>query len=372
MKYPMISVIIPIYNGENFIKMAIESIYRQMQPWIEIILINDGSFDRTEQICKKYIYDNIIYKSIENSGAGHARNIGISIAKGNWVLFLDSDDLIWDGFFNNSLYLFLTECLEAKTDIICMPMTYCDMNLFKKPRIVYPQPIDKISHYMPELEFTSCLYRRNFLKEKKVYFFEYRKQDIESAFRFRAFSNTKNIRVDNSRVFYIYRENFASNTHTWNLGNYYEIKALVYHQLFEEFDKPDPDTDVWLYIQYLFHTKELFTKCLRNDGKPIEPVQVKTVFDKISKSKKVVPVSLMPMNYKIFYYFVKLLNTTVGWKLCVMIFKKKYMVVAEKNRHTQKNDNILNSMDCIFSQMKHHQKFVSEQIKAHNFTYKHT
>lgn len=362
---PLVSVIMPIYNGEKFLETAIQSIYRQMQPWIEIILINDGSTDRTEQICKKYVADNIVYKSIENSGAGHARNVGINIAKGDWILFLDSDDLILDGFFCRSLYYYLKDCLQEHTDIICMPMTYCDMRLSKKPRVVYPQKIEQISHYMPELEFVSCLYRKNYLK-KKVYFFEYRKQDIESAFRFRAFSNTKGIKVDNRRAFYIYRENLASNTHTWNPYNYYEIKAVVYHELFQEFNNPDRDTAVWLYMQYLFHAKELFLGCLRKGGNQIEQTQVKTVLERLRQSGRPAPVQLMPINYKIFYFCAKLFNNKFFWKLYTTICNKKsYSSVIENNDQQKKSDNTADDIEFIFSQMEKYKKSVIEQLQSH-------
>lgn len=93
MKY---SVIIPVYNSEKTIKRCIESITLQNRPDVEIIIINDGSTDETESICKalQTKYNNLIYLYKENSGVSSARNSGLSVAKGEFVMFVDSDDYV--------------------------------------------------------------------------------------------------------------------------------------------------------------------------------------------------------------------------------------------------------------------------------------
>lgn len=91
---PKISVIIPVYNSENSIKRAIESIQKQsMRNW-ELIIIDDGSIDETANICKNLTYyDNRIkYFYQENSGPSAARNKGIMLSNGKYLAFLDADD----------------------------------------------------------------------------------------------------------------------------------------------------------------------------------------------------------------------------------------------------------------------------------------
>ena len=90
----MISVIIPVYNVEKYLRECLESVTRQKSDDMEIIIVNDGSTDGSEQICMEYIglYPDIKYKKQENSGLGDARNLGLSYAKGEYVIFLDSDD----------------------------------------------------------------------------------------------------------------------------------------------------------------------------------------------------------------------------------------------------------------------------------------
>lgn len=87
-----ISVIIPVYNGEKYLSQAIDSVLTQSLRPHEIIVVNDGSTDNTEDICKGY-GDNIRYVKQENKGAASARNEGINIAQGEYLSFLDADDL---------------------------------------------------------------------------------------------------------------------------------------------------------------------------------------------------------------------------------------------------------------------------------------
>jgi len=90
-----ISIIIPIYNAQLYIEETIKSLINQTFKNIEIILVNDGSTDNTKRICKKYANqdERIIIINRENEGQAYARNAGMKIAKGDYIMFLDSDDL---------------------------------------------------------------------------------------------------------------------------------------------------------------------------------------------------------------------------------------------------------------------------------------
>ena len=89
----LVSIIIPVYNGEIFIQSAIDTINKQNYHPIEIIFIDDGSTDNTPQIIAEYKEDNITYIYQENKGPASARNQGLKIAKGDFITFLDIDDL---------------------------------------------------------------------------------------------------------------------------------------------------------------------------------------------------------------------------------------------------------------------------------------
>ena len=92
----MISVIIPVYNTEKYLGRCIDSILNCTVNDFEVILINDGSTDRSGEICRRYcgkdsrvkLYDQ------ENAGVSAARNKGIEVSRGEWIIFVDSDDTI--------------------------------------------------------------------------------------------------------------------------------------------------------------------------------------------------------------------------------------------------------------------------------------
>jgi glycosyltransferase involved in cell wall biosynthesis len=92
----MISVIVPVYNVENYIRKCVDSICNQTYKDLEIILVDDGSTDKSGKICDECkAKDNrikVIHK--ENSGPSEARNMGLDIAKGEYISFIDSDDYI--------------------------------------------------------------------------------------------------------------------------------------------------------------------------------------------------------------------------------------------------------------------------------------
>ena len=92
----LVSVIIPVYNVENYVGECLNSVLNQTYKNIEIILVNDGSQDRTALKVKEYAnkYDNIKFIEIENHGQGYARNLALEQAKGEYIMFMDSDDFI--------------------------------------------------------------------------------------------------------------------------------------------------------------------------------------------------------------------------------------------------------------------------------------
>lgn len=87
----LISVIIPVYNGANYLSASINSVLAQTYQNIELIVVDDGSSDESANIAKAY--NNILLLTQENSGIGAARNRGVEHAQGEYVAFLDHDDL---------------------------------------------------------------------------------------------------------------------------------------------------------------------------------------------------------------------------------------------------------------------------------------
>ena len=91
-----ISIIVPVYNVEAYLERCVESILKQTYTYFELILINDGSTDSSGKICDHLAsqYENIKVYHIENAGVSNARNMGIQLATGAWITFVDSDDFV--------------------------------------------------------------------------------------------------------------------------------------------------------------------------------------------------------------------------------------------------------------------------------------
>lgn len=113
----LISIIVPVYNVEKYVNDCLESIKKQSYSNIEVLLINDGSKDNSEEICRMYCENDsrFLLFTKKNGGLSSARNYGIERAKGEFICFVDSDDVIDSKYVE---YLYETIKRE-KTDIVC-------------------------------------------------------------------------------------------------------------------------------------------------------------------------------------------------------------------------------------------------------------
>ena len=113
---PEISVIVPVYKVEQYLEECINSLSKQTFSDIEIILVDDGSPDNCGNICEEYGKKDERIKVIhqKNMGLSCARNAGLDVSKGNYICFVDSDDLIR----NDMLDILLKELINANADFI--------------------------------------------------------------------------------------------------------------------------------------------------------------------------------------------------------------------------------------------------------------
>lgn len=113
---PKVSVIVPVYNVEKYLRRCIDSLLKQTLSDIQIILVDDESPDNCPQICDDYsrTYNNIEVVHKKNGGLGYARNSGLAVAKGEYVSFIDSDDYV-DPDMMEKLY---SECIRGGYDAV--------------------------------------------------------------------------------------------------------------------------------------------------------------------------------------------------------------------------------------------------------------
>lgn len=117
-KQPLVSVVIPIYNVEAFVKRCVDSILKQTYQNIQIILVDDGSTDSSGDIIQQYKDRAIIVKQ-KNKGLSAARNAGVSYANGKYLMYVDSDD-----YLNSDAVATLVERMELTSSDICCFRAY--------------------------------------------------------------------------------------------------------------------------------------------------------------------------------------------------------------------------------------------------------
>ena len=133
----MVSVVVPVYNVGPYLRRCLDSIVGQTYADLEILLIDDGSTDESGAICDEYAQDERVRVfHTENRGAARARNLGLSEAKGTYVIFLDSDD-----YFDSRL----TETMVGTVERTGADMCVCGYERFyeadaQPPCVVRPSP----------------------------------------------------------------------------------------------------------------------------------------------------------------------------------------------------------------------------------------
>lgn len=133
---PFYSIIIPVYNVEEYLSECVESILVQNFSDYEIILVDDGSKDQSGAICDKYMENNkvrVIHK--KNGGLSSARNVGLKVAKGQYIIFIDSDDFLDDSSFLNKVYKLTRESTDLDIVLYGHYKYYASKN--KKEKIYY-------------------------------------------------------------------------------------------------------------------------------------------------------------------------------------------------------------------------------------------
>ncbi|WP_373472221.1 glycosyltransferase family 2 protein [Carnobacterium alterfunditum] len=113
---PFFSVVMPAFNCENTIGKTITSVLKQSFTDFELIIVNDGSTDDTQQVLERYHSEDsrVKFKTIQNGGPGNARNKGIEITNGRYLLFVDSDDVMKDG----TLEIYANHVKDERIDLV--------------------------------------------------------------------------------------------------------------------------------------------------------------------------------------------------------------------------------------------------------------
>ena len=213
--FPIVSVIVPVYNSEKYLTEALNSLEEQTFKNFEVIIVNDGSTDNSEKIIKDFVNKNSNFKLInqKNMGPGYAKNTGIRYSKGKYIAFLDSDDF----FAPNFLEILYNLAVENKADI-----AYCNFNLYHTDTnfSVYMPFTAKSGVYSREKAFARLisdfslhhfpwnkLYKKSLFTENNIEFFNMFYEDIATCPKIFYFANKV---VVTSKPLYYYRRHSES------------------------------------------------------------------------------------------------------------------------------------------------------------------
>lgn len=237
----MISVIIPIYNSGELLKRLINNLLQQTYDDLEILLINDGSTDNTEQICKEIVEKDSRFQYFYqlNAGVSAARNSGIMKSRGEYIAFLDADDEIDNNYFNE----LLSVCQD--TDIAICDVRIEDIRGTLISKFTLPKQVltsdDALNYLLKRQNINSgpCakLFKKSVIKqlrfpELKVY------EDI--LFVMMAFANAHTIGITDNTAYHYY-QNEQSAMHNLVQSSLMDIvvatdeimKFIIYHKILE-------------------------------------------------------------------------------------------------------------------------------------------
>ena len=236
---PQVSIIVPVYNVENYIERCLNSLVNQTFKDIEIITINDGSTDKSLELINKYVKEDIRVSVIDlgDEGVSYCRNLGIEKANGKYIMFVDSDD--WIDF--NMVEVMYKKAEENNIDLVMCSYIrefkdHSKEKIFNLPEeIIYKE--DKVKNELlrklvgpvkeelsnPEMldalgTVWGKLYRTDILKENKIKFVDLK--EIGSAedtlFNIFTFNYLKKVMFLNKPMYHYWRDNPKSVTSQYN------------------------------------------------------------------------------------------------------------------------------------------------------------
>lgn len=255
---PKVSIIVPVYNVEKYIEKCIQSILNQTINEIQIIIINDGSTDNSSIIIKKFskLDTRINYIDKKNEGPGVARNIGIELALGEYIYFLDSDDWIEPTMLEN-LY---NEAVKNNSDLLITG--YLIENQFGKTfKIQSPTnygaivPKDQFINLFLELPpfIWQKLFRNKFVKTCKIKF-ENESSAEDTMFNIKSFVNAEIISINQGEyIHHIERNNSLTHSFKPNIIEVYEKLIEYYKELFINL-KSDENIEEYFMNKLIFQS----------------------------------------------------------------------------------------------------------------------
>ena len=258
---PLLTVIIPVYNVEKYLKRCVESVIAQDWENYEILLVDDGSTDHSPQICDDYVkaYDFISVIHKENGGLSEARNTGISLAKGEYVYFPDSDDWLEPQTFAE-----LAEVLESREfEIISFNREFVN----GEEEIIRSEPIvtqvfngkDAFVQMLKHSYITGFandkIYKKSLFIDKNISFPKGKYYE-DLGTNYKLFLSAKKVYATNQKYYHYLIDNPDSITQSWNEKKFRDMLGFYKEVFYSDFVRSQLNQEE-LHISQLYYVNGL-------------------------------------------------------------------------------------------------------------------
>ena len=258
---PLLTVVIPVYNVERYLKRCIESVLAQEWKDYEILLVDDGSTDHSTQICDDYVKDydfiSVIHK--ENGGLSEARNTGISHAKGEYVYFPDSDDWI-----EPDTFIALAEALESQEfDIISFNRDFVkgeEDAIVSEPEVTQVFEgkdafVQMLKHRYITGFANDKIYRKSLFVDNNI-LFPSRKYYEDLGTNYKLFLSAKKVYATNQKYYHYLIDNPDSITQSWNEKKFRDMFGFYKEVFYSDFVRSQLNQEE-LHISQLYYVNGL-------------------------------------------------------------------------------------------------------------------
>lgn len=237
-----ISIIVPIYNAERYLRKCLDSLVNQTKKELEFILVNDGSTDTTEDIIKTYKDKRIKYFKNKNQGIGKTRNFGIEKSTGKYIMFVDSDDYLE----KNACEILYNKAINTNSDLVV-----CDFyKVYKNEELEEVRLIDfkqtslkKMPSLINEINLSpwNKIYKRELITSNNLKFIENLKYE-DAPFVLLTLFNAKNIsKVNECLNYYVIHGNSETTVRDKKCFDILKIIDIIRNDLKEEYLKEELD-----------------------------------------------------------------------------------------------------------------------------------
>lgn len=277
---PKVSVIVPVYNVENYVEKCLETLVEQTLEDIEIIVVNDGSTDHSKEIVQKIVKqfpEKIVYVEKENGGLSDARNYGMPYAKGEYIAFLDADDYI-----EKDMYQKMYEIAKKENSDMVECDFYWEYPDKQKKDIgeIYQgkqEALEKI-----RVVAWNKLIKKEVLNRAKVTFPKgYRYEDVEFTYKLIPYLEKVSF-LKEPCVHYVQREGSISNLQNERTKEIFDVLEHVISDYQEKGLYEEYQTQLeYVYIRYAFCSS--FLRMVKIEDKEIRKKVLKETWENVNQ-----------------------------------------------------------------------------------------